>query len=259
MPSSVIRRSRRHGLMMNHQMANGRPTQSTIAFAMRRDLHVHRRIARPGGHPLEVGPGDPPDPHVQLENQDGAADGRPDLDGLDLRLNLGAKCGRAAERLGDAGAFLVRQIVLTTALPPSTSHRPSSTQTFPPGSQYPRIYQLVSGKPRGFSDSVAQSSVWSSVGRGSDASSTRARFSGCRGGGVRRKRLHASDSRRHRTCGGLHEGRHLQALRHEGRPLLGSERPVLASLFRQFRRGDVDGEARSGRANSTRSPSGGAN
>ena len=46
-------------------------------------LHEHRRIARPRRHPLEIGSGHPPDPHVQLESQDYAADDGPDPNGFD--------------------------------------------------------------------------------------------------------------------------------------------------------------------------------
>ena len=55
---------------MNHQRANGNPTQRTIAFAISGTFMYIGGSIGPRGHPLEVGPGDPPDPHVQLKNQD---------------------------------------------------------------------------------------------------------------------------------------------------------------------------------------------
>ena len=97
MPSSVIRRSRRHGLMKKNQMANGRPTQRTTAFAMSGIFMCNGGSGWPGGHLLEVRSGDPSGPHVQLQNQDRAAECRPDLDRLALGLHLGTEFGRSAE------------------------------------------------------------------------------------------------------------------------------------------------------------------
>ena len=56
MPSSVIRRSRRHGRMRNHQMAIGRPTTMTAVQVNRIAFMNVGGSVGPGGTRSKLGP-----------------------------------------------------------------------------------------------------------------------------------------------------------------------------------------------------------
>ena len=96
---------------MNHQRATGRPTQSTIAFAMRGVFMYIGGSLGPPGTLSKYGPVIHRIHTYNWRTRSRAADGRPDLDRLDRGLNVSAERRRSAQRLGDDGRLLlVRQI-----------------------------------------------------------------------------------------------------------------------------------------------------
>ena len=94
--------------------------------------------------------------------------------------------------------------------------------------------------------------AWSSAGRESGASSTRARCCWMPPRRCSPKRVSWRHSRRHRPGGRLYQRRDLQALRHQGRSLPGRQRSVLASYFDNFAEVMSSSDHRSGRTRARR-------
>ena len=97
--------------MMNHQRANGRPTQRTIAFAMSGTFMYIGGSLGPAGTRSKKGPVIHRIHTYNWRTRIAPPTKAQICDRLDLRLDLGAERGRSAERLGDSGHVLaVRQI-----------------------------------------------------------------------------------------------------------------------------------------------------
>ena len=114
---------------MNHQRANGRPTQRTIAFAMSGTFMYIGGSLGPAGTLSKYGPVIQRIHTYNWRTRIAPPTTGPDLDGLDLRLNLGAERGRSAERLGDSGHVLVVRQSAAHASPSFGTQNPANIPT----------------------------------------------------------------------------------------------------------------------------------